>query len=58
MNGRPANTGDFSPLDFSQRYEGTFSADGSRIDGAWEICHDGAAWQRDFALTYEWVERA
>ena len=28
---------DFSPLDFSQRYTGTFSDDGKTIAGAWEI---------------------
>ena len=46
---------DFSPLDFEQRYEGTFSADGTRIDGAWEICHDGETWEKDFDLAYERV---
>ena len=30
---------DFSPLDFSQRFTGTFSADGTTIAGRWEICH-------------------
>jgi len=44
---------DFSPLDFAQRFTGTFSADGTAISGAWEKrldrdCH----WQHDFALTY------
>ena len=43
---------DFSPLDFSQRYTGTFSADGDTIDGAWEICNDGKTWELDFELTY------
>ena len=43
---------DFSPLDFSQRYTGTFSDDGQTISGAWEICHDGATWEHDFDLTY------
>ena len=42
---------DFSPLDFSQRYTGTFSDDGTSIAGAWEINH-GEAWEHDFALTY------
>lgn len=27
---------DFSPLDFGQRFTGTFSADGDTITGAWE----------------------
>ena len=44
---------DFSPLDFSQRYTGTFSADGNTIAGAWEICHDGETWEHDFDLTYD-----
>jgi len=43
---------DFSPLPFSQRFEGTFSEDGRRIDGAWEICHDSSTWEHDFAMTY------
>jgi len=43
---------DFSPLDFSQRFTGTFSADGTTIAGRWEICHDGATWEHDFDLTY------
>ena len=43
---------DVSPLDFSQRYTGTFSDDGKTIAGAWEICHDGTTWEHDFDLTY------
>jgi hypothetical protein len=43
---------DFSPLDFSQRYAGTFSEDGRTIAGAWEISHDGDTWELDFELTY------
>jgi hypothetical protein len=43
---------DFSPLDFSQRFTGTFSADGQTISGRWEICHDGETWEHDFDLTY------
>ncbi|HMJ01959.1 MAG TPA: hypothetical protein VK506_03405 [Conexibacter sp.] len=43
---------DFSPLDFSQRYTGTFSDDGATIAGSWEICHDGSTWEHDFDLTY------
>ena len=43
---------DFSPLDFSQRYTGTFSDDGKTIAGAWEICHDGTTWEHDFDLSY------
>ena len=46
------DTSDFSPLDFSQRYTGTFSSDGKTIAGAWEICHDGKIWEHDFDLTY------
>lgn len=43
---------DFSPLDFSQRWEAELSADGRTIAGQWL---DGAAhggWSHDFALTY------
>jgi hypothetical protein len=43
---------DFSPLDFSQRFTGKFSADGNTISGTWEILHDGKKWERDFDLTY------
>lgn len=43
---------DFSPLQFTQRFTGTFSRDGRTIDGRWEICHDGSRWEHDFDLTY------
>jgi hypothetical protein len=43
---------DFSPLDFAQRFTGTFSADGNTISGGWEKRLDGRDWQHDFALTY------
>ena len=43
---------DFSPLDFAQRYTGTFSDDGTKIIGRWEIVHDGSTWEHDFDLTY------
>jgi hypothetical protein len=43
---------DFSPLDFSQRYVGTFSDDGRTIEGAWEISQDGTTWEKDFDLNY------
>lgn len=48
---------DFSDLSFWQRYAGTFSADGDRIDGRWEISHDeGATWEKDFDLDYTRVK--
>ena len=44
---------DFSPLDFRQRFTGTFSADGNAITGAWEKTADGGGeWEHDFALIY------
>lgn len=43
---------DFTPLDFRQRFTGTFGDDGNVISGAWEICFPGADWKHDFALTY------
>jgi hypothetical protein len=43
---------DFSPLEFSQRYTGTFSDDRRTIRGSWESSGDGAAWERDFELIY------
>ena len=39
---------DFTPLEFSQRFTGTFSADGRRIDGRWESAQDGSDWELDF----------
>jgi hypothetical protein len=38
--------------DFSQRFTGTFSDDGQRIEGRWEIAHDGTTWETDFDLIY------
>jgi hypothetical protein len=46
------DTPDFSPLNFSQRYTGSFGDDGMTITGSWEICHDGTIWEHDFDLTY------
>jgi len=46
---------DLTPLDFSQRYEGRFSDDGTAIVGAWEIREDGEEWKKDFDLTYRRV---
>jgi hypothetical protein len=43
---------DFSTLDFSQRFTGTFGPDGKAIAGSWEICCDGETWEHDFDLTY------
>lgn len=43
---------DFTSLEFSQRFTGTFSGDGTTIAGQWEICHDGSTWELDFELTY------
>jgi hypothetical protein len=46
------NAADFSPLDFSQRFTGTFSDDGRTIAGRWETSSDGSSWEHDFDLTY------
>lgn len=43
---------DFSPLDFSQRFTGTFNDDGKTIAGRWESSGDGSSWEHDFDLTY------
>ena len=43
---------DFTPLEFRQRFTGTFSGDGNTISGAWEKDLNGAGWEQDFALTY------
>jgi len=45
-------TPDFSPLDFAQRYTGTFSDDDRTITGRWEIARDDSTWEHDFDLTY------
>jgi hypothetical protein len=45
-------TADFSPLDFSQRFTGTFGDNGRTIQGGWELCHDGSIWEHDFDLVY------
>jgi hypothetical protein len=42
----------FSPLDFHQRWLGTFSADGDTIEGRWETSPDGRDWELDFELIY------
>jgi hypothetical protein len=46
---------DFTPLDFFQRFLGTFSDDGRTIRGTWEKSSDGVRWVRDFDLTYSKV---
>ena len=43
---------DFSPVDFSQRFTGTFRDDSAAIVGRWEISHDGVRWEHDFDLAY------
>ncbi len=43
---------DFSPLSFSQRFTGTFSDDGMRIDGRWEKTDNAGRWEHDFDLIY------
>lgn len=45
---------DFSPLDFEQRFTGTFREDGNTIEATLEINHDGT-WEKDFDLTYRRV---
>ena len=43
---------DFSPFEFSQRFTGTFTDDGDRIDATWEIAQDHKTWEKDFDLVY------
>lgn len=43
---------DFSPLDFAQRFTGTFSVDGNHIDRAWELAQPGSGWELDFEMSY------
>lgn len=43
---------DFSPFEFSQRFTGTFTDDGNRIDATWEIAQDHETWVKDFDLIH------
>jgi hypothetical protein len=43
---------DFTPLDFRQRFVGTFSDDGDRIDGQWQSGNGDDGWKKDFDLHY------
>jgi len=43
---------DFSDFNFSQRFTGTLSDDGRRIDGTFEIAHDHETWEKDFDGVY------
>ena len=42
---------DFTPLEFKQRFIGTFEDSGQTIRGRWEIDH-GSGWELDFHLDY------
>jgi hypothetical protein len=44
---------DFTPLEFHQRYVGTFSDDLRTISGEWQSSTEGGEWNRDFGLTYQ-----
>jgi hypothetical protein len=43
---------DFAPLDFAQRFSGTFE-DERTINGAWEHSDGGVTWKRDFSLSFK-----
>jgi hypothetical protein len=43
---------DFSPLNFKQRFEGTFSDDGRTIEGRFDKTGDDGEWELDFHMTY------
>jgi hypothetical protein len=43
---------DFSPLNFRQRFTGTFTDGADTIRGQWETSDDGVEWRLDFRLTY------
>jgi hypothetical protein len=43
---------DFSPLEFAQRFTGTFTDGNQTIRGVWERSADGVTWEKDFDLTY------
>jgi hypothetical protein len=46
------NRPDFTPLNFAQRFTGSFAADGNTIIAAWETSDDGEHWHKDFDLSY------
>ena len=41
---------------FSQRFTGTFAANGNTIIGVWELSEDDSTWKRDLELTYTRVK--
>jgi hypothetical protein len=41
---------------FAQRYTGTFSEDGSVIEGGWHRTDDDGSWVHDFDLTYTRID--
>ena len=47
---------DFSPFEFSQRFTGTVTDDGKRIEGTWEVAHDHKGWEKDFNLIFTRVD--
>jgi hypothetical protein len=43
---------DYSSFDFSQRFVGTLTDDGGRIEGSWYMAEDHQTWRKDFDLIY------
>ncbi|MFG3259963.1 hypothetical protein [Streptomyces sp. NPDC048172] len=43
---------DFTPLDFHQRFTGTFDDAANTLTAAWETRQEGQDWQLDFDLVY------
>jgi hypothetical protein len=48
---------DFTPLDFQQRFLGTFSNDVQAITAEWQSSAEGVEWNRDFGLTYRRIDK-
>ena len=46
---------DAAAPDFSQRFTGTFSDDGSTITGRGQLSQDGSTWEGDLDLNYQRV---
>jgi hypothetical protein len=44
-----------SAPEFSQRFTGTLSEDGTTMSATWETSTDGTTWEHDFDLTYRRV---
>jgi hypothetical protein len=47
---------DLTPLEFKQRFVGTFTGDNVTIAGEWSSSGDGDTWNRDFGMTHRRID--